>query len=134
MLRPREWNGIKTSGKKNMRPEYPVKRQSTWTNTEGAMTHSDDADREERDVNPRPVPESDPRHIDPASDLCDAVKSGDVDLSLADDQDAKDHQAFIDVVKSGELGPVDPGVEAQVRIARTLLDDPDKIDDAGEAT
>ena len=98
------------------------------------MTHSDDADREKRDVNPRPVPESDPRHIDPASDLSDAVESGDVDLSLADDQDAKDHQAFIDVVKSGELGPVDPGVEAQVRIARTLLDDPDKSDDAGEAT
>lgn len=88
------------------------------------MTGDDDADREEDDGDgPDPVPESDPRHIDPAGDLADAVESGDLDLSLADDQDAEDLRAFVDAAERGELGPVDPGLEAQVRIARALLDD-----------
>ena len=69
------------------------------------MTRDDDADREEdAGDGPEPVPESDPQHIDPAGDLADAVESG-------------------------ELGPVDPGLEAQVRIARALLDDLDDGDD-----
>ena len=89
------------------------------------MTRDDDAEED----GPEPVPESDPRHIDPAGDLADAVESGDLDLSLADDQDAADLRGFVDAAESGELGPVDPGVEAQVRIARALLDD---LDDAGE--
>ncbi|MGQ3331186.1 hypothetical protein [Halorubrum sp. FL23] len=72
---------------------------------------------------PEPTPESDPKHIDPAGDLADAVESGDLDLSLADDQDAEDLRAFVDAAERGELGPVDPGLEAQVRIARALLDD-----------
>jgi hypothetical protein len=87
-------------------------------------------DDAEEDVDPEPVPESDPRHIDPAGDLADAVESGDLDLSLADDQDAADLRAFVDAAESGELGPVDPGLEAQVRIARALLADVD--DDGGE--
>jgi len=88
------------------------------------MTRDDDADREEDDGDGTdPVPESDPRHIDPAGDLADAVESGDLDLSLADDQDADDLRAFVDAAERGDLGPVDPGLEAQVRIARALLDD-----------
>ena len=71
------------------------------------------------------VPDTDPRHIDPAGDLADAVESGDLDLSLADDQDAEDLREFVDTAEAGELGPVDPGLEAQVRIARALLDDLD---------
>jgi hypothetical protein len=74
---------------------------------------------------PEPPPESDPRHIDPAGDLADAVESGELDLSLADDADAADLREFVDAAESGELGPVDPGLEAQVRIARALLEDLD---------
>ena len=91
------------------------------------MTRDDgDADREEDAGDP--VPDTDPQHIDPAGDLADAVESGDLDLSLADDQDAADLRAFVDAAESGELGPVDPGLEAQVRIARALLDDLDGDD------
>ena len=79
------------------------------------MTDGDDTDG--------PVPESDPRHIDPAGDLADAVENGDLDLSLADDTDAEELRAFVDAAEAGELGPVDPGLEAQVRIVRALLDD-----------
>jgi len=75
-----------------------------------------------------PVPETDPRHIDPAGDLADAVESGDLDLSLADDQDAEDLREFVEAAESGELGPIDPGLEAQVRIVRALLDDLDDRD------
>ena len=74
------------------------------------------------------VPDRDPRHIDPAGDLADAVESGDLDLSLADDGDAEDLRAFVDAAERGELGPVDPGLEAQVRIVRALLDDLDDRD------
>ena len=81
---------------------------------------------------PEPVPENDPRHIDPAGDLADAVESGDLDLSLDDDQDAEEIRAFVEAAESGELGPVDPGLEAQVRIARALLNDLDESDDAGK--
>jgi hypothetical protein len=80
-------------------------------------------DDAKEDADAEPVPESDPRHIDPAGDLADAVESGDLDLSLADDQDAEDLRELVDAAESGELGPVDPGLEAQVRIARALLDD-----------
>jgi hypothetical protein len=83
------------------------------------MTRDDDAEEDTSE----PVPDSDPRHIDPAGDLADAVESGDLDLSLADGQDAADLRAFVDAAERGELGPVDPGLEAQVRIARALLAD-----------
>jgi len=68
------------------------------------------------------VPDSDPRHIDPAGDLADAVESGDLDLTLADDQDAEDLRAFLDAVDAGEID-ADPATEATVRIVRSLLDD-----------
>jgi hypothetical protein len=102
-----------------------------WTDAVGPGIRrlGDDADREEVDVDPEPVPETDPRHIDPAGDLADAVESGDLDLSLADDQDAEDLREVVDAAERGELGPVDPGLEAQVRIARALLED---LDDDGE--
>jgi hypothetical protein len=90
------------------------------------MTRDDDtedADPEPADVDPDGTPDTDPRHIDPAGDLAEAVESGDLDLSLADDQDAEDLRAFVDAAERGELGPVDPGLEAQVRIARALLGD-----------
>ena len=91
---------------------------------------AEDADPEEVDVDPEPVPDSDPRHIDPAGDLADAVESGDLDLSLAEDQDAEELREFVDAAERGELGAVDPGLEAQVRIARALLDDDDRPEDA----
>lgn len=70
------------------------------------------------------VPDSDPDHIDPAGDLADLVESGEFDVELADDQDPEDLRAFVERAEAGELD-VDPGVEAQVRIARAILDDHD---------
>ena len=77
---------------------------------------------------PEPAPDTDPRHIDPAGDFADAVESGELDLSLADDQDAEELREFVDAAERGELGPVDPGLEAQVRLARALLDEDGKTD------
>jgi hypothetical protein len=71
------------------------------------------------------VPDTDPRHIDPAGDLADAVESGELELSLADDQDAEELREFLDAAERGEVGPVDPGLEATVRVVRALLDDLD---------
>jgi len=71
------------------------------------------------------VPDSDPAHIDPAGDLAELVESEDMDLELADDQDAEELREFIDRVESGEFD-VDPALEATVRIARSLLDDVEK--------
>jgi hypothetical protein len=73
------------------------------------------------------TPDTDPRHIDPAGDLADAVETGELEISLADDQDADELREFVERAEAGEFGPVDPGLEAQVRIARSLLDD---VDDA----
>ena len=72
------------------------------------------------------VPDSDPRHIDPAGDLADAVESGDLDLELDEGQDPKELRAFLDAVDRGEFDPVDPGLEATVRIARAVLADVDE--------
>ena len=43
---------------------------------------------------------------------------------------AEDVRAFIDAAESGEFGPVDPGLEATVRIARALLEHADGDDDS----
>jgi hypothetical protein len=75
------------------------------------------------------VPDSDPRHIDPAGDLADLVESGEFDIELAEDQDAADLRAFVERAEAGEFDPADPGLEATVRIARGLLDD---LDDTEE--
>jgi hypothetical protein len=75
------------------------------------------------------VPDSDPRHIDPAGDLADLVESGEFDIRLEDGQDAADLRAFVERAEAGEFDPADPGLEATVRIARALLDD---LNDADE--
>jgi hypothetical protein len=92
--------------------------------TEGDDDRGDDVDGVDG------VPDSDPEHIDPAGDLADAVESGELEVSLADDQDADDLREFIDAAESGELGSITPDIEAQVRIARALLSDVDDESDA----
>jgi hypothetical protein len=68
--------------------------------------------------------DSDPDHLDPAGKVADLVESGDVEIELADDQDVDELRDFIDEVESSD-DPVDPGTNAAVRIARTMLDDAD---------
>jgi len=68
------------------------------------------------------VPDSDPRHIDPAGDLADIVEGEEFDISLAEDQDPEELREFVERAEAGEFG-ADPGVEATVRIARAILDD-----------
>jgi hypothetical protein len=68
--------------------------------------------------------DSDPRHLDPRGKVADLVESGDVEIELADDQDVDELRDFIDAVESTDY-PVDPGTNAAVRIARTMLDDAD---------
>ena len=72
------------------------------------------------------VPDSDPDHLDPAGDVADLVETNVSGVDLDDDTDAEDLRAFIDAAESGEFGPVDPGLEATVRIARTLLENVDE--------
>ena len=71
------------------------------------------------------VPDTDPRHIDPAGDLADAIESGELDLTLDDDQDPEELRNFLDAVEAGEIES-DPGLEATVRIVRAILDGDDK--------
>jgi hypothetical protein len=68
------------------------------------------------------VPDTDPRHIDPAGDVADLFESGEMDVSLGDDTDREDLEEWLKRAESGEFG-ADPGVEATVRIVRALLDD-----------
>jgi hypothetical protein len=68
------------------------------------------------------VPDSDPRHIDPAGDVADLFESGEMDVSLGDDTDREELKEWLKRAESGEFGG-DPGVEATVRIVRALLDD-----------
>jgi hypothetical protein len=72
--------------------------------------------------------DSDPTHIDPAGDLADLFETGEIDADLDDDQDAEDLREFVDEieqqVEAGETD-ADPGLNAMVRIARTMLDDVD---------
>ena len=69
----------------------------------------------------RGVPDSDPRHIDPAGDLADAVESGAFDIELADDQDEAELRQFLERAEAGEF-EADPGLEATVRIVRSLVE------------
>jgi len=85
---------------------------------------TDDADLD--DEPPAGVPDTDPRHLDPAGDLADAVESGDLDLELDEGQDPEELRAFLDAVDRGEYDPVDPGLEATVRVVRSLLEDVDE--------
>ena len=68
------------------------------------------------------VPESDPDHIDPAGDLADLLDDQLADAELGEDTDADDLREFIAAAERGEFGPADPALEAQVRIARSILE------------
>lgn len=70
------------------------------------------------------VPDSDPRHVDPAGDLADAVESGEFDIGIAEEQSEAELREFLERVDAGEFEP-DPGLEATVRIVRALLDEED---------
>lgn len=43
-----------------------------------------------------------PRHIDPAGDLADDVESGELDVELADNQDAGELRDLLDRAEAGE--------------------------------
>jgi hypothetical protein len=75
------------------------------------------------------VPDSDPDHLDPAGDMADLVEANVSDVDLDADTDAEDLRAFIDAAESGEFGPVDPGLEATVRIARALVEQAEDDDE-----
>jgi hypothetical protein len=70
----------------------------------------------------RGVPDSDPRHIDPAGDLADAVESGAFDIEIADDRDEAELREFLKRAEAGEF-EADPGLEAMVRIVRSLVEE-----------
>ena len=72
------------------------------------------------------VPDSDPQHIDPAGDMADAVESGEFDIQLAEGQSREELEEFVRKAEAGEFDlRADPGLEATVRIVRSLLDDAD---------
>ena len=75
------------------------------------------------------VPDSDPDHIDPAGDVADALEDQLAGAELTGDTDPDDLRAFIDAAECGEFGPANPGLEATVRIARSILEAAD--DDTG---
>ena len=83
--------------------------------------NDDSDDRGDGDVG---VPDSDPRHLDPAGDLADAFERGEFDVELDGDTDREDLEAFLERAEAGEFG-ADPGVEATVRIVRALLEESD---------
>lgn len=68
------------------------------------------------------VPDTDPETIDPAGHMADLVESGAVDMELAADADRDELREFLDAVDRGEYD-ADPGLEATVRIVRSLLED-----------
>jgi hypothetical protein len=70
------------------------------------------------------TPDSDPDHIDPAGDLADYIESNEVNIQLSEDQDPEELREFIKSVENSDQ-PADPGTNATVRIARTMLDDAD---------
>ena len=75
------------------------------------------------------VPDSDPRHIDPAGDIADAFEDGELDAELADEQDPEELREFVERAEAGEFDlRADPALEATVRIARALLENTDTED------
>jgi hypothetical protein len=71
------------------------------------------------------IPDSDPKHIDPAGDVADLLESGEADVQLSADQDPEELREFIQHIENSDK-PADPGTHATVRMARALLE---KIDD-----
>jgi len=70
------------------------------------------------------IPDSDPKHIDPAGDVADLLDSGEVDVQLSADQDPEELREFIENVEDSDE-PADPGTNATVRMARALLEKTD---------
>ena len=70
------------------------------------------------------TPDTDPYHIDPAGDLADYIESNEVNIQLSEDQNPEDLREFIQHIEDSDQ-PADPGTNAAVRIARTMLDDVD---------
>ena len=91
------------------------------------MTDDDTSvDRDEDfqdDVEGDGVPDTDPRHIDPAGHMADLVESGAVDLELDADADREELREFLRRAEAGEFGRADPGLVATTRIVRSLLDE-----------
>ena len=54
--------------------------------------------------------------------MADLVESGGVDMELAADADRGELREFLEAVDRGEYD-ADPGLEATVRIVRSLLED-----------
>jgi len=75
------------------------------------------------------TPDTDPRHVDPAGDVADMLEDELTDAELGDDTDVDDLRAFVDAAERGEFGSVDPALEAQVRIARAILEAVDDTSD-----
>ena len=73
------------------------------------------------------VPDTDPRHIDPAGDIADLFESGEIDVDSIDVQnDPEELREFVERAEAGEYDlRADPGLEATVRIVRTLLENMD---------
>jgi len=73
------------------------------------------------------VPDTDPRHIDPAGDIADLFESGEIDVDSIDVQnDPEELREFVERAEAGEFDlRADPGLEATVRIVRTMLENTD---------
>jgi len=71
------------------------------------------------------TPDTDPDHIDPAGDIADLLEDGEHDVQLSDNQDPEDLREFIHHIEDSDQ-PADPGTNAMVRIAKTMLDDEDR--------
>jgi hypothetical protein len=54
--------------------------------------------------------------------MADLVEKNITSVDLGDDTDPEDLRAFIDAAEPGEFGPVDPDLEATVRMARAILE------------
>lgn len=59
-----------------------------------------------------------------AGDIADLIESGDHEIQLSDDQDREELRDYIRYVENSDE-PIDPGTNAAVRIARSLLSDQD---------
>jgi hypothetical protein len=77
------------------------------------------------------IPDSDPTHIDPAGDVADLLESGDIDVQLSGDQDPEELRDFIQRIENSDE-PVDPGTNAAVRMARTILEQTDRETSSSE--
>jgi hypothetical protein len=77
------------------------------------------------------IPDSDPTHIDPAGDVADLLESGELDIQLSADQDPDELREFIQNVENSDE-PTDPGTNAAVRMARTILEQTDRETSSSE--